>query len=710
MNYDIEYLRKLMDELSDNSWYSQISEDDGETTSDTSSSTGGGGGTWKQPTKRKLGKTYMGPKYKWESGRVMGKTYSGPGYKWESGVTRGEANPLESVTSKKVITEQDTFYYDANGNLQGGGPITIPKNVRMASSLYPGKKADGSEYPKKIDPTLSLSTPLPSFFGSQPVSYWKGKPVPKKPTEYNGQIMSSPGTTLPRQPWSYYNDKLMNRGEANQMYQTDMQNWATVNFGPKPTPPLSITQNEWLRKRVDTYVNYLDYLKDLETAEKNSPYQGGSNLVPSNELWQLQRIGPYMKALHDWKMKAEPSYATNYNLRIELENRRKLAAAEIKNQSGGDNQTIQSRFQPSVEAQRDATATPGFLNNIQNNLYSTILNKYNIPELEGLVDTTEKRQALEDDEDWHFYMALLSVGVALFAPPLLGLTTSQAFFAASAIDAVEGLAYWNNGDKTKAGESWLISGLAAIPELRALSKINGTVVNSAARLANNAISTGTDFVLSPSLKASLRTGYNNLSNLAQSAPVVRQAMINAAPAVVKPALRAVTSDPALMIGGIYLAMQGYEAAAERFKNTSPSSTAKSFGIDWLSAKQAFMSTGSVEDNLMLKTAILKGWKPGDPVPEELQTQLYKDIIVKKQEEINQKTQQREAEEKQKQEQLKQKQERIKNNQLTKEDTKEITHSNYKDSDGNEIPPEEMGKKVNLGGFKEFLKNKGKDTI
>lgn len=100
MNYDIEYLRKLMDELSDNSWYSQISEDDGDATTDTSSPTGGGGGSWKQPTKRKLGKTYMGPKYKWESGRVMGKTYSGPRYKWESGVTRGEANPLESIEKR----------------------------------------------------------------------------------------------------------------------------------------------------------------------------------------------------------------------------------------------------------------------------------------------------------------------------------------------------------------------------------------------------------------------------------------------------------------------------------------------------------------------------------------------------------------------------------------------------------------------------------
>jgi hypothetical protein len=110
MNYDIEYLRKLMDELSDNSWYSQISEDDGETTTDTSSPTGGGGGSWKQPTKRKLGKTYMGPKYKWESGRVMGKTYSGPGYKWESGVTRGESNPLESIEKRmsRLVEQPDS--------------------------------------------------------------------------------------------------------------------------------------------------------------------------------------------------------------------------------------------------------------------------------------------------------------------------------------------------------------------------------------------------------------------------------------------------------------------------------------------------------------------------------------------------------------------------------------------------------------------------
>jgi len=136
MNYDIEYLRKLMDELSDNSWYSQISEDEGETTTDTSSPTGGGGGSWKQPTKRKLGKTYMGPKYKWESGRVMGKTYSGPGYKWGSGVTRGEANPLESIEKRmsRLVEQSDdpvgrTNIDDAKTIYTIVGPLKVPQQT-----------------------------------------------------------------------------------------------------------------------------------------------------------------------------------------------------------------------------------------------------------------------------------------------------------------------------------------------------------------------------------------------------------------------------------------------------------------------------------------------------------------------------------------------------------------------------------------------------
>lgn len=44
---------------------------------------------------RKMGKTYGGPKYVWNSDRAMGRTYQGdPKYKWDSGASRGKANPL----------------------------------------------------------------------------------------------------------------------------------------------------------------------------------------------------------------------------------------------------------------------------------------------------------------------------------------------------------------------------------------------------------------------------------------------------------------------------------------------------------------------------------------------------------------------------------------------------------------------------------------
>ena len=60
--------------------------------------------------------------------------------------------------NRDVLLEQNTYYYDNAGNLQGGGPVQVPANARMASKLYPN--LNPSQYPKKITsiPTQTART------------------------------------------------------------------------------------------------------------------------------------------------------------------------------------------------------------------------------------------------------------------------------------------------------------------------------------------------------------------------------------------------------------------------------------------------------------------------------------------------------------------------------------------------------------------------
>jgi hypothetical protein len=112
-----------MREISESNYKSELGEDEGDTTSDTSTSTPTSTGK-KWSSGRTFGKTYMNnPSYKWESGRTMGKTYQGPGYVWDSGVSRGHANPVESVTPKKKIFESSNLFGDGKQNIDDAKTI-----------------------------------------------------------------------------------------------------------------------------------------------------------------------------------------------------------------------------------------------------------------------------------------------------------------------------------------------------------------------------------------------------------------------------------------------------------------------------------------------------------------------------------------------------------------------------------------------------------
>ena len=67
----------------------------------------------------------------------------------------------------------------------------------------------------------------------------------------------------------------------------------------------------------------------------------------------------------------------------------------------------------------------------------------------------------------------------------------------------------------------------------------------------------------------------------------------------------------------------YGKTYDNLQKNTPKHKAESKGLNWELVKQSFGSSGSEEDNKLLNAALDKGWKPGQVVPQGLQTQLYK---------------------------------------------------------------------------------------
>lgn len=81
------------------------------------------------------------------------------------------------------------------------------------------------------------------------------------------------------------------------------------------------------------------------------------------------------------------------------------------------------------------------------------------------------------------------------------------------------------------------------------------------------------------------------------------------------------------LGGYMALGEAYNAGVDevqKISETPKTVVERILGKDsWSIVKNQFMSDGSVNDNNLLKKAILSGWRPGMPIPEEYQTSSYK---------------------------------------------------------------------------------------
>jgi len=97
------------------------------------------------------------------------------------------------------------------------------------------------------------------------------------------------------------------------------------------------------------------------------------------------------------------------------------------------------------------------------------------------------------------------------------------------------------------------------------------------------------------------------------------------------------------LGGYIALGQDYNAGIDeinKIAETPKSVVERILGKDsWGIVKNEFMSDGSVNDNNLLKTAILNGWRPGIPIPEQYQTSSYKKANQEKKEKTKEQVEQ-----------------------------------------------------------------------
>ena len=89
------------------------------------------------------------------------------------------------------------------------------------------------------------------------------------------------------------------------------------------------------------------------------------------------------------------------------------------------------------------------------------------------------------------------------------------------------------------------------------------------------------------------------------------------------------------LGGYIALGEAYNAGLDKvneISETPKTVVERIIGKDsWAFVKSEFMSDGGINDNNLLKKAILNGWKPGIPIPEEYQTASYKKAHQEKKE-------------------------------------------------------------------------------
>jgi hypothetical protein len=239
-------------------------------------------------------------------------------------------------------------------------------------------------------------------------------------------------------------------------------------------------------------------------------------------------------------------------------------------------------------------------------------------------ETAEFRKSLGLDNP-HTWLQIGSV--AAFLIP--GIGTALALGISLGFDAADTVVYWNEGDKEMAGLSVLLSVLPLVGDIPGVKNFSSSVVKSTKdKLKKVAQGVKNVQFLPAEIQLVNFLKKNNVQIVKSANKNIQSKLVKnkKAPAILN-AIKGGTKI-GLELGAYSAVSDVYGSAYQSIQSDTPKVIAQKMGYEWDYIKDAFMSSGSAEDNLKLKKALQLGWKPGDEIPENLQTDLFKSELEK----------------------------------------------------------------------------------
>lgn len=264
--------------------------------------------------------------------------------------------------------------------------------------------------------------------------------------------------------------------------------------------------------------------------------------------------------------------------------------------------------------------------------------RYNTGPLAGkdLVDPDIRRGEIAPTMDPHDLNLILSIGAAFI--PLAGP------FISAGIMLGDAALYASDGDMKNAGLQTMFAMMpgivritSKIPAIQKLGQKGMSLLPG--KLTSNSKLTQVESEVAEAIAANQQLVRQELSNhaakLANTAAqktadkTLKNTLLNIGQKGLsytgKVATKAGKGVTSLAVGAApyVVAGQAYDKVYDVIQKDTPKLITKNEQWDWDTIKLAFGSSGSAEDNELLKKAWTDGWRPGTVVPEKYQTSLYK---------------------------------------------------------------------------------------
>jgi len=475
------------------------------------------------------------------------------------------------------------------------------------------------------------------------------KTPPNPPVEYNGDILSKPGTKLPKKPWGKYNGELGNYNSLYEKYRKDMKDWYEKN---KPNAEWYKSHPQYVmgedgyptyatldKRKVppgfheDEYDEYIKKKNELEYKRK----QNLNNFELYNQIgFELQKLKneyyheefPFGIKKEDYKkwIQAEAQLKKDYESKKELTAKSGEKEWERQQMFGTTDYLGKGgQFEKNLGISAEQLDLKWYYSKIQE-----VRAQY------GYVSTEKPEEhSLYEFWEWGPHEWLMFGSIAVWFVP--GLQAAAPFIAA-ALDVTDAAIYLEEGNMAMAGMALMFAAVPFVGDIPGIKQVSQSTMQAISnKIAQRKALQTWEMQLVKSIadnKNALMDGLQTLTQrglnaIPQTMKPVANVIIRTGTSLIKPPLAlakaGIKAAPVLAgYGGVAL---GYMGAYDKiFIEGTPRQIANELGYDWNLIKTEFKSDGSEEDNLLLKKALSLGWKPGLPIPLDCWTDSYKQSL------------------------------------------------------------------------------------